>query len=157
MKENMLDVLLYMFEFCDEEELKLDEGEEALHGKLVRAGFGNQEIFKAFSWLNDLSEQGVDSGFVLDPGSFRVFSQDETLRLPVECRGLLIQLEQFGVIDPDSREQIVERALALEVEDMDLDQFKWVLMMVLLNQDKDVPAFILTDDNLMGEGSRHPH
>jgi len=157
MKENMLDVLLYMFEFCDEEELRLDQGEEALHGKLVRAGFGNKEIFKAFSWLNDLSEQGMDPGDLPDPGSFRVFSQDEILRLPAECRGLLVQLEQFGVVDADAREQIIERALALEMEDMDLDDFKWVLMMVLLNQDKDVPTFILTDENLMGEGSQHPH
>lgn len=157
MKENMLDVLLYMFEFCDEEELRLEQGEEALHGKLVRAGFGNQEIFKAFSWLNELSEQGAEDGSLPDRGSFRVFSQDEILRLPVECRSLLILLEQFGVIDPETREQIIERALALEVDDMDLDQFKWVLMMVLLNQDKEVPTFILTDEHLMGEGSRHPH
>ncbi len=157
MKENMLDVLLYMFEFCDDEELRLDQGEEVLHGKLVRAGFKNQEIFKAFSWLNDLSEQGVDPEYQVDSGSFRVFCQNEILRIPVECRGLLILLEQFGVIDPETREQIVERALALEMEDLDMDQFKWVLMMVLLNQDKEVPAFILTDEYLMGEGSRHPH
>lgn len=157
MKENMLDVLLYMFEFCDEEELRLEEGEEALHGKLVRAGFGNQEIFKAFSWLNELSEQGDEPSRLPDTGSFRIFAQDEILRLPVECRSMLMLLEQFGVIGHDSREQIIERALALEVEDMDLDQFKWVLMMVLLNQDKEVPAFILNDENLMGEGSTHPH
>jgi len=157
MKENMLDVLLYMFEFCDEEELRLDESEEALHGKLVRAGFKNQEIFKAFSWLNDLSEQGMDPRDLPDPGSFRVFSRDESMRLPVECRGLLVMLEQFGLLDPVSREQIVERALALEMEDMDLDQFKWVLMMVLLNQDKEVPAFILTDDHMLGDGSQYLH
>ena len=157
MKENMLDVLLYIFEFCDEEELKLDQSDEALHGKLVRAGFGNQEIFKAFSWLNDLSEQGLDQARLPAPDSFRVFSQDEIVRLPAECRGLLFQMEQFGVVDADAREQIIERALALEMDDMDLDQFKWVLMMVLLNQDKDVPTFILTDEHLMDEGSQHPH
>ena len=57
MKENVLDVLLYLFEnyFYDEPEDEPDRAsmEENLH----EAGFSNGEIGKAFNWLDGLAEQ----------------------------------------------------------------------------------------------------
>jgi len=46
---------------------------------------------------------------------------------------LLLNLEQCGVLDPVSREMVIDRLLALDDECIDLDNLKWVILMVLGN------------------------
>ncbi len=158
MKENMLDVLLYLFEFCSEEEWTLSSGREALHGKLVSAGFEDEQIDKAFCWLRELRSDEDGESFVAPIGDgHRVYREEETRRLPVECLGFLILLEQLKVLDPVMRERIVERAMALDLDEIDLDHFKWVIMMVLLNNDEDSPSFLWIEDFLLDEAGDHLH
>ena len=54
MKETILDVLMYMFQSYveDNEEVELDK--ESLHKNLAEAGFADQNIEKAFEWLEGL-------------------------------------------------------------------------------------------------------
>jgi len=63
MKENVLDVLMYLFEnyLYDEPEDEPDRAsmEENLH----EAGFSNGEIGKAFNWLDGLAEQRFQLAF----------------------------------------------------------------------------------------------
>ncbi len=152
MKENMLDVLLYLFEFCSEEEWTLTGSQEALHGKLVKAGFHDEEIDKAFSWLRGLASLEGESEPAIgqpDVTSMRAYREDECLRIPVESRGFLLLLEQLKVLDPVTRERIIERAMALDLDELDLDHFKWVVMMVLLNNDDESPSFLWLEDFLL--------
>ena len=44
------------------------------------------------------------------------------------------RLEFYRIITPSVREVILDRAMALDADHMDLDQMKWVAMMVLYNQ-----------------------
>jgi Smg protein len=55
-------------------------------------------------------------------------------RLNAETRGFLLSLEQSGVLDASTREVVIDRVMALEVEEIDLNHMKWVTMMVLCNQ-----------------------
>ena len=55
-------------------------------------------------------------------------------RLDVECRGFLMFLEQHRVLDAGQRELVLDRAMALDQEELDLDDLKWVVLMVLFNQ-----------------------
>ena len=57
MKENVLDVLMYLFEnyFYDEPDEQPDR--ESMEENLHEAGFSNGEIDKAFRWLDGLAEQ----------------------------------------------------------------------------------------------------
>ncbi len=157
MKENMLDVLLYLFEFCSEEEWTLASGHEALHGKLVNAGFEDEQIDRAFSWLRDLKEDDAACAGPPIGDGMRVYREEESLRLPVECRGFLILLEQLKVLDPVMRERVVERAMALDLDEIDLEHLKWVIMMVLLNHDDDSPSFLWLEDFLLDEAGDHLH
>ena len=67
-------------------------------------------------------------------GPTRVFHGPELDKLDLECRGFLLFLEQHGVLDADQRELVLDRALALDQEELDLDDLKWVVLMVLFNQ-----------------------
>ena len=50
-----------------------------------------------------------------------------------ECRGFLLFLEQAQVLNAETREICIERLLELDKPDIELDDLKWVVMMVLFN------------------------
>jgi Smg protein len=131
----MLDVLLYLFEHYMEEGREVPHDEAILKGVLKDAGFPQTEINKAFLWLEDLVQQGGEAGAEAQQRiSFRIYTPKELGRLDGQCRGFLLTLEHCGVVTPQTREIIIERAMALDLEDIDLDKFRLIVMMVLANQ-----------------------
>jgi Smg protein len=148
MKESVLDVLMYLFEHYLDEETEVDSDQESLRGELVRAGFPDAEIGKAFAWLEGLTSEHEEGGAieVARVGSVRIYTGDEMGRLDTRCRGFLIFLEQVGVLDGLSRELVIDRVMALEDEEMDLDQLKWVVLMVLFNQPGRESAYAWMED-----------
>ena len=139
MKENVLDVLIYLFEnyMFDEDEFEPDQ--ETLVLELSQAGFEHSMIDRAFDWLENLAQlceqnvrDGNDTG-TRSQGAIRHYSADEAEYLSVEAQGLLLNLEQCGVLDPVSREMVVNQLTALGVDSIDIDHLKWVILMVLSN------------------------
>ena len=134
MKESILDVLLYLFEhyFSDEADLLRDR--DSLQAGLLQAGFSPTEINKAFEWLDALAEQRPGPATSRAGGPVRIYAGPELDKLDNEGRGFLMFLEQHGVLDADQRELVLDRAMALDQDDVDLDDLKWVVLMVLFNQ-----------------------
>ncbi|MCB1554823.1 MAG: DUF494 family protein [Xanthomonadales bacterium] len=149
MKESVLDVLLYLFEHYFAEPVDLDSDRASLQGSLLEAGFSPAEISKAFVWLDGLSQQraGVANP-VAAVAPLRVFADAELLRLDAECRGFLMFLEQNGVLDATSRELVLERVMALDSEEIDLEDLKWVVLMVLFAQPGLEEAFAWMEGHL---------
>ncbi|SRR6056297_1481517 len=135
MKENVLDLLMYLFENYIYEEPESTPDRESLTGSLEEAGFTNAEIDRAFAWLDGLAEQRKlpELGHHSD-NPVRVFSIEETQRLDVDARGFILYLENAGVLDSIRREQVLDRLSALDSEDIDIEDVKWVVLMVLFNQ-----------------------
>jgi len=67
-------------------------------------------------------------------GPVRIFHGPELDKLDVESRGFLMLLEQHGILDASQRELVLDRAMALDQDELDLDDLKWVVLMVLFNQ-----------------------
>lgn len=140
MKDNMLDVLMYIFENYIDDDHEQSDGPDVttLTTELGHAGFHEGEITRAFEWLEDLSllcEQD-DYPHTIDSAvsSTRVYSDLEKQKITMPSIGFLSRLEFYSIITPSVREVILDRAMALESEMIDLDQMKWVAMMVLYNQ-----------------------
>jgi len=135
MKENVLDLLMYLFENYIYEEPESTPDRESLTDSLEEAGFTNAEIERAFSWLDGLAEQRKmpDLGHRTE-NPVRVFSDEETQRLDVDARGFILYLENAGVLDSIRREQVLDRLSALDSDDIDIEDVKWVVLMVLFNQ-----------------------
>jgi Smg protein len=148
MKESVLDVLMYLFEHYLDEETEVESDQESLRAELVRAGFPAAEIGKAFSWLEGLTNEHEEGGAieVARVGSVRIYTDEEMARLDTSCRGFLLFLEQVGVLDALARELVIDRVMALEDEEMDLDQLKWVVLMVLFNQPGRESAYAWMED-----------
>ncbi len=135
MREDVLDVLMYLFEnyVYTEEESAPDR--DSLQVQLLEAGFPMSQVEKALDWLDGLAQSREEpelSGHTERP--LRLFSHDEARRLDTESRGFLMNLEHSGVLDAASRELILDRVMALETDTVDLDDLKWLILLVLFNQ-----------------------
>ena len=134
MKESILDVLLYLFEHYIGDDADTLRDRDPLHDGLIEAGFSPAEISKAFDWLDALADQRPAVAQPRVAGPVRIFHGAELDKLDVECRGFLLFLEQQGILDADQRELVLDRAMALDQEELELDDLKWVVLMVLFNQ-----------------------
>ncbi|OGT58872.1 MAG: hypothetical protein A3E01_05705 [Gammaproteobacteria bacterium RIFCSPHIGHO2_12_FULL_63_22] len=151
MKETILDVLLYLFEnyFYDDPDAVRDR--DSLQHGLIQAGFSPTEISKAFDWLEELANQRPTLANPRANGPVRVYVEAELDRLDRECLGFLMFLEQNGVLDADQRELALDRAMALDQEEVDLDDLKWVVLMVLFNQPGAEAAFAWMENQMFGD------
>lgn len=154
MKENILDVLMYLFENYMNDEIEFDTDEESLRVELQEAGFQQAEITKAFQWLEGLvDKQSADDHALLNAASMRIYTPEESDKLDLESRGFLLFLEQTGVLDHNTRELVIDRVMALEADEIDLEQLKWVVLMVLFNQPGREAAFAWMEDLVFEEAT----
>ena len=139
MKENVFDVLIYLFENYMDSETEPTPDPDAIRNELLEAGFPQREVNRAFDWLESLTEQQPITSASLP--AFRVFSSQECTKLDTECRGLLLFLEQTGILTPASRELVLDRVMALNEESISLENLKWIVLMVLFSQPNEEIAF----------------
>lgn len=147
MYENMVDVLIYLYEnYMDgESQPPTDQGE--LEDELSRAGFTSVEIEKALRWLDELAAGADEPRYHSHTvGSMRIYSESECAKLDIEARGLLLFLEQNAILDPDSRELVIDRVLAIDHADVSVDELKWVVLLVLMNRPGREAAFTQMED-----------
>ncbi|MFP4132174.1 DUF494 family protein [Thiohalospira sp.] len=158
MKENVLDVLMYLFEnYLYDEDLEVEPDEDSLRTELGAAGFRRAEIDKALSWLEGLVDLQEDLDDQPRHQSIRLFTEPECEKMDTEARGFLLYLEQAGVLDQASREMVIDRVMALDAGEIDLDQLKWVVLMVLFNLPGQEAAFAWMEDLVFNEMAGHLH
>lgn len=152
MKENILDVLMYLFENYMNDEIEFDTDEESLRVELQEAGFQQTEISRAFEWLEGLVDmQNSEDHALLNAASMRVYTDEECEKLDLASRGFMLFLEQTGVLDHNTRELVIDRVMALDEDEIDLEQLKWVVLMVLFNQPGREAAFAWMEDLVFEE------
>ena len=135
MNHTVIDVLIYIFQHYAEDDSDILEDEDRLRGHLRDAGFESTLVRRALDWLNDLSCQELAPEGTAGLGShaMRCYTPEEQARLDADCRGFLLFLEMNGVLDFTSREMVIERVMALDAKQLDVEQLKWIVLMVLFN------------------------
>ena len=144
MKENIFDVLMYLFENYMEDEVDMLPDSDVVRTELLEAGFESCEVNKAFDWLDSLSLQRAITSSVTP--AFRIFCAQEAAKLDLECRNLILFLEQNGILNSANREIVIDRAMALENEEISMEKLKWIVLMVLLSQPDEEIAFSRMED-----------
>lgn len=133
MKESVLDVLMFLFEHYVNDD-NIEPARDQLEIKLLDVGFPAAEIDRAFEWLDGLNTQENISSSTGRHTPLRIYTESECARLDRNSRGFLLFLEQERILDPSNRELVIDRVIALDEEEITLDQVKWVILMVLFNQ-----------------------
>ena len=144
MKEDIFDVLIYLFENYLDGDSDSYPDTSVIASELLDAGFQQPDVNKAFDWLESLAE--IESITPAVSSSFRIFSTQEVAVFDMECRDFLMYLEHTGILTPINREIAIDRAMALKDENITLDRLKWIVLMVLLSQPGDSAAFSRMED-----------
>jgi Smg protein len=144
MKENIFDVLIYLFENYLDDDIDLLPDSEGIKAELLQAGFEPAEVNSAFDWLEALTEQSNIKPNITS--AFRIFCRQEEVKLDIECRNFLLFLEHTGILTATTREIVIDRAMAIENEKLTLEELKWTVLMVLLSQSDDDVAFSRMED-----------
>jgi len=133
---SVLDILIYVFDRYMLVETPAVPRREHLARDLEGAGFAPAKVERALDWLADLAfrEHRAAPAQAAPAHAVRVFSDGELMRLSTECRGLLLGLERARVLTAQQREIVIERMLALDAEEPDTEQLRWVVLMVLSSE-----------------------
>jgi Smg protein len=151
MKDSALDILIHLTENSPDAEDDSTPERESLKLELEQAGYPEADIERALIWLESLAS---DTDRVLSEGTaraVRVFSGQEQVRLDTDVRGYLLHLENLGILSAAQREVVIDRLLALEADDIDIEQLKWVVLMVLFSQPGQETAYQRMEDLVFDE------
>ncbi|HVC01166.1 MAG TPA: DUF494 domain-containing protein [Steroidobacteraceae bacterium] len=151
MKDNVLDLLIYLFEnyMNGDDEPRPDRN--TLKSELERAGFAQLDVERALEWLDGLSGEQLGKVAEATARAVRVFSGHELLRLDTDVRGYLVHLENLRILSAAQRELVIDRLMALEADEIDIEQVKWVVLMVLFSQPGQESAYAQMEDLVFEE------
>ncbi|CAL4324813.1 DUF494 family protein [Buchnera aphidicola] len=148
----MFDVLIYLFETYIHNEIEIFIDHDKLASDLMDIGFQKKDIYNALIWLKRLvnyqSESTVPVPSVSDKFPVRIYTKEESQRLNFDCRGFLLFLEQLQILNLDTREIVIDSVMALDIAEFDLEELKWVVLMVLFNIPSCIDAYSKLEDML---------
>ncbi len=154
---SVLDILIYDFDRYMLDEPPAVPARAHLARDLKRAGFAASNVERALDWLTELAFGHRRVHADAPRAGLRVFTDSELARLSTECRGLLWRFECAHVLTAQQRALVIDRLLALDTDEPDTEQLKWVVLMVLASQPGHELAVARLGD-LMAEAPRYaPH
>ncbi len=157
MKDNVLDLLIYMFEnyMSTDDEPRPDR--QILKLELDKAGFVEPDIGRALTWLDGLAGEQLGQVAEATARAVRVFSGQELARLDTDVRGYLMYLENVRILSGNQRELVIDRLMALDADEIDIEQVKWVVLMVLFSQPGQESAYAQMEDLVFEDRSDALH
>jgi len=101
---------------------------EQLEGR----GFNGHEIDIAFEVANRIRARVEEGPFVSFPiKTNQVYQFLEELKLSTASRGFLMKLVHTGVLTPQQREDVVERAFLLDTSEVEVEDIQYLVNQVL--------------------------
>lgn len=148
----MFEVLMFLFENYMDGSAALSADSDTLVLELERVGFERYEIDRALDWIEGLNEfqTAVQAG-PLSSNSIRHYLPEEQERIGVDGMGFLFYLEQLGILDPVTREVVIDRVMALDAREVDMGRVRWVVLMALFNQPEKKTALLLLQDMILAD------
>ncbi len=140
----MFEILMYLFESY------FDAGSypepDKLSRKLSAAGFEEDEISDALTWLSALQQQTTDDYPAdLRHGGVRCFAELEIQRIGDDARQFVVFAEQQHMISAIEREMVLDRAVALQQESLGVDKLKLIMLMVLWNRHQNLDPLLVEE------------
>lgn len=159
----MFDILVYLYETYYRPDACPDA--EALAKKLSAVGFEDDEISEALDWLTALAdntsglareEMRADEATIpAGVRGFRIYAQQESSALGSAAMGFIQFLESASLLNPQQREIVIERALAINESPVPLDKIKVIVLMMLWSQGKE-PDSLMFDELLLSDDDSEP-
>ena len=139
----MFDVLVYLYENYWRPDACPDHAQ--LSRKLTAVGFESDEIQEALHWLDDLADSAQGYTVEQSSDSVRLYTDREIDTLGETSVGFVSFLEAAGVLPPPMREMVIDRAMAVGGNPLDLDDMKVIILMVFWSLGEEPDALILDE------------
>lgn len=161
---SVLKVLIYVYDhYMLADPADIPERRHMLED-LRKQGFSVSEVVQAMEWLSALvGDQRAAPGAGgmaedrRDAAGLRIFADGELSRLSADCRAFLMLLDRQHVLTTQQRELVIERALALDVEEVEVEQLKWVVLLALSAQPGQELAFARFESVMSAAGGPARH
>ena len=142
----MFDLLIYMFENYLSSKNNLNFSNMTL--ELEAAGFNNKDIENALDWFSELKEMSVRipqlQSLKLND-KLRIFTEKEKEKFSIDGLGFILFLEQAHVLNSIEREIIIDRAMALNQNIINIDEVRSIVMMTLWNNGRENDYLFVED------------
>ena len=144
----MFDLLVYMFENYLSSKNNLDFANMTL--ELEAAGYDNKDIESALDWfteLKEMSEKISQSHSSKLNDKLRIYTDKEKEKFSFDGLGFILFLENAHVLNSVEREIIIDRAMALNQNIINIDEVRWIVMMTLWNNGRE-NDYLFVEDSL---------
>lgn len=151
MGDRILEIVFYLVQYVRTHDGTLAHLDD-ISRSLKNLGFTDSEISSAYGWfLEEVQSRSEKFVFSADIGEMppRIFSELEKQQIVTDAQGYLIQLYHMGLLSDDEFEQVVERALMMAPDKIDLDSMKMLASTVLFGnvpQNLDLNWFNVSGD-----------
>jgi Smg protein len=134
----VISVLRKMFRYHADQDGGFDGTLSSIKPKLQASGFSDEHIEEAWCWLVALLRWDQYNHIVPpSSSSIRIFTPSEYACFGDGCLSYLMQLEQLGILNSQSRELVMDRVMALPFETVELALLHWVVLVVVRYYDDD--------------------
>ncbi|OEU57994.1 MAG: hypothetical protein BA871_07185 [Desulfuromonadales bacterium C00003096] len=132
-KERVLAIVSIIAQYVAEEN-RLPSSSDIVE-ELLASGFNSEEIDAAFLWMESFSLQGgVSDHAELTIPSQRIFTVEENHAISCEGRGFLTKIRGLGILDDASQEDIIQKAVQLDEDEITLTDMKNLTALTLLTR-----------------------
>lgn len=146
----MFEILMFLFENYMDGAVVLKSDNETVVNELQRVGFDRYEIDRALDWIEGL-HAFQQAGPEITSQSLRHYLPIEMDIIGTQGIDFLTHLERLKIIDPLTREIVIDRIMALDRREVDMGRIKWVILMVLFNQPDKKSALSLLQDMILAD------
>jgi len=136
LRERVLAIVSLIAQYVMEDQDILTEND--LIEELLAVGYDADEIDAAFLWMENLSLQTRKNtkGSLTLPAN-RIFSPEECRDLSLSARGFLLRLRTLGIIDDELEDEIIDRAVRANEDEVSLKDIKSIAALVLFARSHD--------------------
>lgn len=141
----MFEVLVFMFENYIAHHTLPDN--DIMTQELSAAGFEQSDIVGAVDWFHEMKSMLTEPPAVYTHkhSGMRIFTVAENKKISTESLGFILFLQQANVINDVERDLIIDRAVALKQEHINIEEMRWITMIALWNEGREKDYLFVED------------
>jgi Smg protein len=132
LRERVLAIVSFIAQyFLDDRDMMT---ETDLVEELLSVGFEAEEIDAAFSWMESQAlsvPSNAETSLTAPATSTRVFTAEESRSLSQEAKGFLVRLRTLGILDDDTQEEVIDKAIQMAEEEVSLKEIKTITVLAM--------------------------
>ena len=141
----MFEVLVFIFENYIAHHALPDD--DVMAQELCAAGFNQKDIQGAVGWFQEMKSMLTQPPAIYSHqhSATRILTESELKKINIESISFVLFLQQANVINDVERDLIIDRAMALKQEQVNIEEMRWITMIALWNEGREKDYLFVED------------